>query len=198
MKQIQIKRLLVLALCMMLLVTALPVRSAEAATLNSAKFTVAEYGANKATYYVTASNTGKMKVGYKCSQGYLYTGATSNDLYNWAKTYGWYEFQIWGKKNGKWISIYATSDGTQKNIKNSASKSSFVTVKGYTEYKIQVYAWNTKNFHSTVKKMDARTVGLCSTPHYSRYKSAADQILNRNKVSFPSITLSFSNCKTVK
>ncbi len=176
-------RIISLVLCLLMMVSFVATASAD--TVTSKKFTVAKYGANKTTFYVHAENTKEVKIGYTCTKGYL---AINGKEPVWGaqvknNCYGYYEFQIWGKSGNTWVPIHATAKGTQKNIKNSESNSKFLTVKGYTEYKVAVYAWNTKNFNKTIN----------SSYGTNSYYLEEDIL----KLKYPSISFKFSNCKSI-
>jgi len=109
---------------------------AAAATITKATHTSNTYGQNVTIFYVKAKSTGTTKLSYSCTQGAFVTksGATLG-------LKGYYEVLIYGKNsNGGWTYLSKT------NIKNASSTT--LSMKGYTEYKVRVYSWNTATIGS--------------------------------------------------
>ena len=176
------KRLTVFVLCM---VTLLSIAAISASAAQSYTFTSARKGGNSEEFIITAPNTKKVTVTYNCTAGLI--AKNGNQPNEWATThgankrYGWYEIQVWGQKanSNTWVKIYTTADNNHKNIKNSEKGTAF-TVKGYTKYKVRVYAWKTANFNKTVSS-DYGT--------NSYYYTISELYQNTPYKTYPAITL---------
>ncbi len=139
-----------------------------------------KYGTTTTEFTFNTTTTGSTKLYYNCTQGMLNT--TVNLNHSPEKCYGYYEVQVWGKKGSTWAPIYVKAKGTQKNIKDSAN--GYFSVKGYTTYKVKVYAWDTRNFGRTTYHG-----GGCF------YITNDLQPLTGKTYSYPKVSFSWSNAK---
>ena len=129
--------LLVCVLCFSLVPTAL------AATVSKVTHASPMYGGGAATvFYVNAKNTSTTKLNYSSTAWCLYDKyrtATSSLGYK----RGYFEILVYGKKsNGTWTQISKT------NMKNVSSTT--LSMKGYTQYKVRVYAWKTSTIGTNI------------------------------------------------
>ncbi len=112
---------------------------ASAATTSRASLTSNVTGKNTTTFYVNAKSKSTTKLAYSCTAGSFVT--KTGGLKN---RYGYFEVQIWGRNS--------TSEGwtylSKTNIKNVSSTT--LSMKGYTQYKVRVYAWNTVTIGSYI------------------------------------------------
>ena len=129
MKKILKSTLSLALVCMILASLVLP---AYAATITKATHTSSTYGQNVTVFYVNAKNKNTTKVNYSCTQGSFQTNKGSLKF-----LYGYYEVLIYGRNSTSesWTQISKT------NIKNVSSTT--LSMKGYTQYKVRVYSWNT-------------------------------------------------------
>lgn len=146
----------------------------------TASLVAGKYGQQKTEFTFSTTTTGSTKLYYNCTKGMLWT--TVSAVHNGRDCYGFYEVQVWGKKGSSWVPIYAKSNSTQKNVKDS--KSGNLTIKGYTTYKVAIYSWNTKNFGTT-------------TPYGSGcfYVTTEMKPITGKTYSLPKISFSWSNAK---
>lgn len=127
---------LVLSLFLVCLVITSLVLPAAAATISKATHTSNTYGKNVTIFYVKSKSTGTTTLNYSCTKGSFVTKQGSLRSLN-----GYYEVLVYGKNSsGGWTYLSKT------NIKNSASTT--LSMKGYTEYKVRVYSWNTTTIGS--------------------------------------------------
>ena len=113
---------------------------AMAATVSKVSYSTTWNGGNKATvFYVNANNKNTTKLKYSCTTGLFYTRAGTLQ-----EREGYFEVLIWGRNS--------TSQGwtylSKTNIKDVSSTK--VSMKGYTQYKVQVYAWKTTTIGKTI------------------------------------------------
>ena len=124
-----------LMVCMVLFSLAAPV---SAATVKTVSYSTTNKGGNKATvFYVNAKNTKTTKIKYTCTTGHFITKQGTLRDHE-----GYFEVKIWGrnKTTESWNYISKT------NIKDVTSKT--LSMKGYTQYKVQVYAWKASTIGS--------------------------------------------------
>lgn len=136
--------------CLMLVLTvfAAPAYAATSSKPASGKaeLTVTKYGGGKSQEFTfNTKTTGSTKLSYECTEGSMWTTVAAT--HGGRPCYGYFEVQVWGKKGSSWVPIFATSSGTQKNVKNS--RSGYFTIKGYTTYKVAIYAWKTETIGKT-------------------------------------------------
>ncbi len=144
MKRNNFKRIAIMALSvLMLLIVFAPVASAE--QIKQFDFKTASYGKNHAVFYVNTYNSSKTPVQYASYKGYMHKNGASSTVY----MQGYYEIKIWGRNSTSESWKYMSK--TNITAKSVSTYGSF-NVKGYTQYKIQVYAWSTANFGQTVSK----------------------------------------------
>ena len=126
----KIKRVLSVLLVLLTFVSIIPITSAV--TVSSASLTTM-------TFYVNAKNKNTTKISYSCTRGKFATntGGIGNK-------YGYFEVQIWGRNSTSQSWTYLS----KTNLKNASS--STLSMKGYTQYKVRVYAWNTATIGSYI------------------------------------------------
>ena len=125
-----------LSLALVFVILASLVLPVSAATISKATHTSNTYGKNTTIFYVKAKSTSTAKLSYSCTQGSFVTKQGSL-----RSLYGYYEVLIYGKNSsGGWTQLSKT------NVKNSSSTT--LSMKGYTEYKVRVYSWNTTTIGS--------------------------------------------------
>ena len=109
--------------------------SASAATVSSVSHSSTQKGGNTATtFYVNANNKNTTKLNYNCKYGVFNSG----DSVGYSESIrGYFEVKIWGRNStsAAWNYISKTN---YKNISYTT-----VSMKGYTQYKVSVYAWKT-------------------------------------------------------
>ncbi len=111
---------------------------ASAATVSKVTYSTTNKGGNKATvFYVNAKNKKTTKIKYTCTTGHFIT--KSGGIQNHE---GYFEVLIWGRNSTSesWKSLSKT------NIKDVTSQT--LSMKGYTQYKVQVYAWKASTIGS--------------------------------------------------
>ena len=123
------RRVIVLTLVCLLIFSMLPL--ASAATVSSVKHTSNVYGQNVTIFYVNANNKNTTKVSVSCARGAFSTNIGA------VNSYGFYEVLIYGRNStgASWNYISKT------NLKDVSSAT--LSMKGYTQYKVRVYSWNT-------------------------------------------------------
>lgn len=107
-----------------------------ATNVSKVKHTSPQYGGGAATvFYVNAKNTNTTKLNYSSDSWNLMDKyGTAYPSLKWR--YGYFEILVYGKKsNGAWTQISKT------NMKNK--RSATLSMKGYTNYKVRIYAWKT-------------------------------------------------------
>ena len=123
-------RVFSLCLVFVLLIGSIP--AASAYTVASASLTSDPTGGNKTVFFVDTNDKNTAKIKYKCDPGMF----AREDGKATAK-FGYFEIRIWGRnstsENWKELTKYKV------NIKNDADGT--VKMKGYTQYKVQIYAW---------------------------------------------------------
>lgn len=121
--------------CVVLFSMAAPV---SAATVSKVTYSTTNKGGNKATvFYVNAKNKNTTKIKYTCTTGHFITKQGTLREHE-----GYFEVLIWGRNSTSesWKSLSKT------NIKDVTSQT--LSMKGYTQYKVQVYAWKASTIGS--------------------------------------------------
>lgn len=127
----------VFMICVVFFSLAAPV---SAATVSKVTYSTSNKGGNKATvFYVNAKDKKTTKLKYTCTVGHFVT--RQGNLRNRA---GYFEILIWGRNStsANWNYLSKT------NMKNVQSTT--LSMKGYTQYKIQVYAWRASTIGSYI------------------------------------------------
>lgn len=125
---------------LLILVMLLPMTlSVSAATITSKSTSQVALKTTSKTGYQSSSfivNSGSRifatKLKYTCTKANFSDNKTTK-----ANIYGYYEIRVWGNDDGNWVELtkYKT------NIKNDASGT--ISMRGYKQYKVQVYSWKT-------------------------------------------------------
>jgi len=119
--------------------------SVSAATVSKVTHKSPQYGGGNATvFYVNAKNTKSTSISYSSNTCALVekNGAIAGyPSHGWKP--GYFEIQIWGrnKTGAAWNYISKT------NIKSTSGS---LSMKGYTQYKVRVYAWKTSTIGKTL------------------------------------------------
>lgn len=130
---------------LLILVMLLPMTlSVSAATITSKSSTKVELettnkaGTGSDTFIVNSgSKIFATKLKYTCTKA-----SFSDNVNKQESIYGYYEIRVWGNDDGRWVEL----TDYKKNIKNSATGS--VSMRGYKQYKVQVYSWKTSTIAS--------------------------------------------------
>lgn len=147
---------------------------AFAATVSKVTYSTTNAGGNKATvFYVNANNKNTTKIKYTCTTGHLIDNKGFIQEHE-----GYFEIKIWGRNSTSesWTYISKT------NVKDVTSKT--ISMKGYTQYKVQVYAWKATTIcnylggrfqNATGGWCDwaGKTLPTCTFTAYSNVKSLA-------------------------
>lgn len=106
---------------------------ASAATVTSVSHSTTSEGGNKAiVFYVNAKNKKTTKIKYTCTTGDFFTKPHGVGALPLA---GFFEILIWGRNSTSESWTYLS----KTNMKNVTSQ--ILSMKGYTQYKVRVYAW---------------------------------------------------------
>lgn len=119
--------------------------SVSAATISKATHKSPQYGGGSATvFYVNAKNKNTTKLNYSSTSWGLVekNGVVQGASAKWQP--GYFEIQIWGRNK--------TGDAWNYIKKeNKATKlATTISMKGYTQYKVRVYAWKTSTIGKTI------------------------------------------------
>lgn len=128
--------ILVMLLPMTLSVSAATITSKSASQV--ALKTSNKAGTGSSTFIVNSgSKIFATKLKYTCTKANFSDNKTKQ-----VGIYGYYEIRVWGNDNGKWVELtkYKT------NIKDDYSGT--ISMKGYKQYKVQVYSWKTATIAS--------------------------------------------------
>lgn len=132
-----LKRIFSVFLIAVLLLSCVP--SASAYTVDSASLESDECGGNKTVFYVNTKNTKTAKIEYTCAAGGL---LRNNGRLSWR--YGYWEIKIWGRNSTSESWTYLS----KTNIKHDYDGK--ISMKGYTQYRVQIYAWKTPTIGRTL------------------------------------------------
>ncbi len=112
----------------------------SAATVKSVSYSTTSTGGNKATvFYVNTNNKNTTKIKYTCTVGDFLTKQHGVGVQPLA---GFFEILIYGRNSTSESWTYLS----KTNMKNTTSQ--VLSMKGYTQYKVRVYAWKTSTIGS--------------------------------------------------
>lgn len=136
--KITLKKILSVIFAVCIVFTSLCI-SISAKTVDSVKHKSPQYGGGSATvFYVNANNKNTTKISCICSRGSLVDKNGCEEKISTGHR-GYFEVLMWGRNNTSesWTKL----DNHKVNIKNVTSAT--LSLKGYTQYKVRVYAWKT-------------------------------------------------------